>query len=102
MAHKNFSKESRKEKEFAYNDHASPDSYDPIKDKSELIPREEWEEFIDYYREYPDKFATEVLGLKIFLFQRLILRAMARSQWVMLICCRGLGRLSPNKYLVSL
>lgn len=89
---KNYSKKSRKEKEFAYDDYASPDSYDPIKDKNENLNQEEWVKFIDYYREYPDKFATEVLGLKVFLFQKLILRAMARNQWIMLICCRGLGK----------
>jgi len=86
---KNYSKKSRKDKEFAYDDYASPDSYDPIKDKNENLNQEEWVQFIDYYREYPDKFATEVLGLKIFLFQKLILRAMARNQYVMLIMCRG-------------
>lgn len=94
-SYRNFSKKVRKEKEYAYDDHASPDSYDPIKNSNENLNQEEWKNFISYYRHYPDKFATEVLGLKIFLFQKLILRAMARNQWVMLICCRGLGRLTP-------
>lgn len=78
-----------KTKKSDYEDHANAKSYDPLKDKRNELPKEDWERFISYYRKYPDKFATEVLGLKIFLFQKLILRAMARNQWVMLICCRG-------------
>ena len=94
--HKNFSLESRREKDGEYNDHASPHSHDPIKNQNESLDKEEWRKFISYYRKYPDKFAIEVLGLKIFLFQRLVLRAMARNQYVMLIMCRGLGKKLPT------
>lgn len=51
-----------------------------------------WKEYIDYYRQYIDKFCVEVLGLKLHFFQRLILRAMSKHQYTMLICCRGLGK----------
>ena len=36
-----------------------------------------------------DKFATDILGLNLYPFQKLILRAMARCPNAMLICCRG-------------
>ena len=65
-------------------------SNDPLKEES--IDFEAWTEFISYYRYYVDEFACDVLGLRLFPFQRLILRAMARYQNSMLIACRGLGK----------
>lgn len=52
----------------------------------------EWTKFISYYRYYIDEFAVDILGVKLFPFQRLILRAMARYQNSMLIACRGIGK----------
>jgi len=91
-SHKNFSHSSRKIKEGSYDNVDNPNSYDPIKDKKDNLTEEEWIKFIVYYRKYIDKFCIEVLGLKLYLFQRLILRAMSRNQYVLLICCRGLGK----------
>lgn len=65
-------------------------SNDPLKEES--IDFEVWTEFISYYRYYIDAFAVDILGLRLFPFQRLILRAMARYQNSMLIACRGLGK----------
>ena len=65
-------------------------SNDPLKEES--IDFEAWTEFISYYRYYIDEFACDVLQLRLFPFQRLILRAMARYQNSMLIACRGLGK----------
>jgi hypothetical protein len=39
-----------------------------------------------------DLFATDILGLKLFKFQRLILRAMAQYQTSMFIASRGIGK----------
>lgn len=88
--HKNFSHKSRKIKEGDYNDFDKSASYDPANE--ERINYEVWAEFLSYYRYYVDEFASDILGCKIFPFQRLILRAMARYQNSMLICCRGLGK----------
>lgn len=63
---------------------------DPIREEN--IDYEAWTEFISYYRYYIDAFAVDVLGIKLFPFQRLILRAMGRYQNSMLIACRGLGK----------
>lgn len=60
--------------------------------QDESIDYEAWTEFISYYRYYIDEFATDILGLKLFPFQRVILRAMARYDSSMLIACRGLGK----------
>lgn len=65
-------------------------SNDPLKEES--IDFEVWTEFISYYRYYIDEFACDILNLRLFPFQRLILRAMARYQNSMLIACRGLGK----------
>lgn len=57
------------------------------------IDYEAWTEFFSYYRYYVDEFAVDILGLELFPFQRVILRALARGQFSVLIACRGLGRL---------
>lgn len=90
--YKNFSSKSRKKQNGDYENLDSAYSYDPINDIKDDLNNEEWKKFIAYYRKYIDKFCIEILGLKLYLFQRLILRAMARNQYTMLICCRGLGK----------
>jgi hypothetical protein len=90
MSQKNFSKESRKVRDGLYENHDSEFSYDPKNDES--IDYDAWAEFISYYRYYIDEFACDILGLKLYPFQRLILRAMARFQHSMFIACRGLGK----------
>lgn len=89
-SYKNFSKRRRAEADWDLYNTDSPLSYDPI--KSEKIDYEEWTKFLSYYRYYIDKFATDILGVNLFPFQRLIMRAMARYPNVMLICCRGIGK----------
>jgi hypothetical protein len=90
MSHKNFSKKSRNKRDGNDENYDSGLSYDP-KNK-ESINTEEWIKFISYYRHYIDKFAMDVLGIKLYPFQRVMLRAMARYQFIMLICCRGLTK----------
>jgi hypothetical protein len=60
--------------------------------REETMDYEEWTKFISYYRYYIDEFAIHILGLKLFPFQRVILRSMARYQSSCLIACRGLGK----------
>ena len=52
-------------------------SNDPLKEES--IDFEVWTEFISYYRYYIDAFACDILGLRLFPFQRLIL-----GQWLVI------------------
>jgi len=89
-SYKNFSKKRRAEQDWLTKNTDSPLSYDPI--NQEQIDYEEWTKFLSYYRHYIDKFAVDVLGVNLFPFQRLILRAMARYPNAMLICCRGIGK----------
>ena len=75
-SYKNFSKKRRAIQDGLYDDMSSAQSYDPI--NIQPIEYEEWVKFLSYYRYYIDRFATEILGLKLYPFQKLILRAMAR------------------------
>jgi len=88
--HKNYSKKSRKVKEGSFDDFDSPDSN--ITANVENINTGAWRKFIAYYRYYMDEFAINVLGLNLYPFQRVILRAMGRNQFSMFIACRGLGK----------
>lgn len=90
MAVKNFSVKKMNSREGNYDNFESNLSHNPFKDEN--IDYEEWTKFISYYRYYMDKFAIDVLGLKLYPFQRMILRAMARYQNSMFIACRGLGK----------
>lgn len=90
---KNFSVKKMNEREGSYQNTENPLSYDPIKEES--IDYEAWTDFISYYRYYIDEFAIDILGLKLYPFQRIILRGMARYQNSMFIACRGLGGLFP-------
>ena len=71
-------------------DYDSVYSNDPINEVS--IDYEAWTDFFSYYRYYIDEFAMDILHVDLFPFQRVILRAMARGQFSVLIACRGLGK----------
>ena len=90
MSRRNFSLESRKIKDGAYENFDSEFSYDPA--NIEEINYEEWAKFLAYYRYYIDEFAVDILKINLYPFQRIILRAMARYQNSMFVACRGLGK----------
>mgnify|MGYP004717945245 FL=1 len=89
-----YEKQQAKEKQLYDKQHAedfdSTYSNDPINEVS--IDYEAWTEFFSYYRYYIDEFAIDILGVELFPFQRVILRAMGRGQFSVLIACRGLGK----------
>lgn len=74
-------------------------SNDPINEVN--IDYEAWTEFFSYYRYYIDEFAIDILGVELFPFQRVILRAMGRGQFSVLIACRGIGKLLSEKLFQS-
>lgn len=91
-----YEKQQEREKHLYDKQHAedydSTYSHDPINEVS--IDYEAWTEFFSYYRYYIDEFAMDILGIELFPFQRVILRALARGQFSVLIACRGLGKLT--------
>ena len=91
MARKNKSDLKELHQEYIHRENIeSTYTNDPIREEN--IDYEAWTQFISYYRYYVDAFAVDVLGIKLFPFQRLILRAMGRYQNSLLIACRGLGK----------
>lgn len=88
--HNNFSHKSRKIKDGAYDNAESPDSYTPL--KVELRNEEEWKKQIYFYRQYMDIFAEEVLQVKLFDFQKVLLRAIGRYPNIMAIMPRSMGK----------
>ena len=89
-----YEKKQAREKQLYDKQHAedfdSTYSNDPINEVS--IDYEAWTEFFSYYRYYVDEFCIDILHVDLFPFQRVILRAMARGQFSVLIACRGLGK----------
>ena len=89
-----YEKQQEKEKQLYDKKHEedfdSTYSNDPINEVS--IDYEAWTEFFSYYRYYIDEFAIDILGVDLFPFQRVILRAMGRGQFSVLIACRGIGK----------
>ncbi len=56
------------------------------------IDYEAWTEFISYYRYYIDEFAMDILGIKLFPYERLMLRGLNRGNQSIIIACRGIGK----------
>jgi len=90
MSYENFSKKSRVIKDALYMDYDNENSYDPV--SLEEINIEAWREFISYYRYYIDEFAEDILGINLYPFQKVILRAMSRHNESMFIASRGIGK----------
>lgn len=90
MSYRNFSQKSRVIKDALYMDYDNQYSYDPV--NVEEINIEAWREFFSYYRYYIDEFAENCLQIKLYPFQRVILRAMAKYKESMFIASRGLGK----------
>lgn len=86
----NYSLKDRKKKAGFFDDLSKVGSHSSHEE--EAIDYEQWAEVLSYYRYYIDEFAEDVLGIMLFPFQKLILRAMARNQNSMLICSRGIGK----------
>lgn len=74
----------------AYDDFEAPESNIIVNE--ETVNKKAWMEFFGYYRYHIDEFAIDVLGLKLYPFQRVILRGMVKHHSSMFIACRGLGK----------
>ena len=68
------------------------DAYSNNLSSDESIDYEAWTEFFSYYRYYIDEFAMDILGVDLFPFQRVILRAMSGGQFSVLLAARGIGK----------
>lgn len=48
--------------------------------------------WVGYWRKNPHKFASDYLGFELYLFQRVLLYMMSKSNWFMYIATRGQGK----------
>lgn len=60
--------------------------------KSKRIRFESWGQFLAYYRYYMDRFAEDILGFKLYPFQKFTLRCMGRYKEMISIWSRGLSK----------
>ena len=60
--------------------------------KNVKINIEAWKKMLAYYRYYIDRFAENILGFKLFPFQRFTLRCAARYKEGVFIWSRGLSK----------
>lgn len=56
------------------------------------LKKQIYEEALDYYRRHPDEFTEDVLGIKLNLYQCVMMRAAFNFDYSIFIMCRGLGK----------
>lgn len=43
---------------------------------------------VDYYRQRPDEFCEDIIGIRINVYQKIMLRCIFKYDWIMFIMCR--------------
>lgn len=56
------------------------------------IKREIYLDAVSYWRKYPDEFCEQVLGIKLVLFQKVMMRVFFRYKYVCFVMGRGIGK----------
>lgn len=62
-----------------------------ISGKSRLR-HEIYNQALDYYRQRPDEFCEDVCGIPITLYQKIMIRAFFKYNYILFVCCRGIGK----------
>lgn len=52
------------------------------------LKQEIYSQAVDYYRQKPDEFCEDVIGIKINVYQKIMLRCIFRYDYIMFIMCR--------------
>ena len=55
------------------------------------LKQEIYAQAVDYYRQRPDEFCEDLIGIRLNVYQKVMLRAIFKYDYVMFIMCRGLG-----------
>lgn len=63
-----------------------------VESKVNQIRRQIMSDALPYYQAHPDEFCEDLCEIKLNLYQKLIMRAFFRYQYVVLVLCRGLGK----------
>lgn len=60
------------------------------------IRQEIYAEAVDYFRQRPDEFCEDILGIKINVYQKIMLRCVFKYDYIMFIMCRPEGLVKPS------
>ena len=47
-----------------------------------------YDEAVDYYRQRPDEYCEDIIGIKLNVYQKVMLRCIMRYDYIMFIMCR--------------
>lgn len=56
--------------------------------KQMQLKQEIYSQAVDYYRTKPDEFCEDVIGIKINVYQKIMLRCIFKYDYIMFIMCR--------------
>lgn len=56
------------------------------------LKQEIYAQALDYYRQRPEQFCEDVCGIKINTYQKIMMRAFFKYNYVLFVCCRGIGK----------
>lgn len=56
------------------------------------LKQEIYAQALDYYRNRPDFFCEDVCGIPINLYQKIMMRAFFKYDYILFVCCRGIGK----------
>lgn len=57
-----------------------------------VVKKKIFEEALHYFRNKPDVFIEDVLGIKLNLYQKIMVRAFFKYDYIIFVMCRGLGK----------
>lgn len=52
------------------------------------LKQEIYSQAVDYYRQKPDRFCEEVIGIKLNVYQKIMMRCVFKYDYIMFIMCR--------------
>ena len=52
------------------------------------LKQEIYSQAVDYYRQRPDEFCEDLIGIRINVYQKVMLRCIFKYDWIMFIMCR--------------
>lgn len=52
------------------------------------LKQEIYSQAVDYYRQRPDEFCEDVIGIKLNVYQKIMLRCVFKYDYIMFIMCR--------------
>lgn len=60
--------------------------------KTNALKNEIFNDALNYFRKFPDKFCEDICEIRLNVYQKLMMRAFFKYDYIMFIMCRGLGK----------